>query len=327
MNETYVAELERVTKRYGPVMALDEVTLRVRAGDVLAVLGPNGAGKTTAVSTLLGLLRPDEGAVSLFGTSPNDVSAKVRVGAMLQISGVPPTLTVREHVTAFATYYPAPLAVDDAIALAGLGEVANRQYGKLSGGQKQRLHFALAMVGDPDLLFLDEPTTGLDVASRREFWTEIRGFLEGQRTVVLTTHYLEEADALADRMVLIDKGRIVAEGTPAEIKRRAAARRVRAVTALSLKQVRALPGVAQAQRIGAATNVLTSEAEAVVRQLLQLDESLSDLEVTGAGLEEAFLALTEDPRNAPRNDPRNQRPHDERNDGRADKSRGQEARR
>src|SRR5690554_1901743 len=321
------AELINVTTRFGDVVALNDVSIQARPGEVLAVLGPNGAGKTTAISTMLGLMQPTEGTARLFGGSNRQAGARMRVGAMLQISGVPETLTVREHLTSFASYYPAPMQVGQAVELANLSEVADRQYGKLSGGQKQRLHFALAMIGNPDLLFLDEPTTGLDVASRREFWTEIRGFLEGQRTVVLTTHYLEEADALADRMVLIDKGRIVAEGTPAEIKRRAAARRVRAVTRLSLEQVRALPGVAQAQRIGAATNVLTSEAEGVVRQLLQLDESLSDLEVTGAGLEEAFLALTEDPRNAPRNDPRNQRPHDERNDGRADKSRGQEARR
>src|SRR5690606_41321174 len=170
--QPYVAQLESVTKRYGDVLALDDATLRVNPGEVLAVLGPNGAGKTTAVHLMLGLLRPDEGAVSLFGTSPEDVAAKVRIGAMLQISGVPPTLTVREHLTSFAAYYPSPLPVNEAIELAGLTEVADRQYGKLSGGQKQRLHFGLAMIGDPDLLFLDEPTTGLDVESRRQFWRQ-----------------------------------------------------------------------------------------------------------------------------------------------------------
>ncbi|HEX7039967.1 MAG TPA: ABC transporter ATP-binding protein [Trueperaceae bacterium] len=292
MNETYVAQLERVTKRYGDVLALDEVTLRVRAGEVLAVLGPNGAGKTTAVSTLLGLLRPDEGAVSLFGTSPNDVSAKVRVGAMLQISGVPPTLTVREHVTAFAAYYPAPLAVDDAIALAGLGEVANRQYGKLSGGQKQRLHFALAMVGDPDLLFLDEPTTGLDVESRRDFWRQVRSFSAEGRTVVLTTHYLEEADALADRIVLLDHGRVIAEGSPAEIKARTGGKVVKAVTRLAPERLADLPGVSRVERVGTATELYTGSAEATVRALLAADDGLHGLEVKGATLEEAFLNIT-----------------------------------
>ncbi len=292
MNETYVAQLERVTKRYGDVLALDEVTLRVGAGEVLAVLGPNGAGKTTAVSTLLGLLRPDDGVASLFGTSPNDVAAKVRVGAMLQISGVPPTLTVREHLTAFAAYYPAPLPVDEAIALAGLTEVANRQYGKLSGGQKQRLHFALAMVGDPDLLFLDEPTTGLDVESRRDFWRQVREFSGDGRTVVLTTHYLEEADALADRIVLLDHGRVIAEGTPAEIKARTGGKVVKAVTRLAPERLADLPGVNRVERVGVATELYTGSAEATVRALLAADDGLYGLEVTGATLEEAFLNIT-----------------------------------
>lgn len=286
------AELVGVTKRFGDVVALNNVSLQAHPGEVLAVLGPNGAGKTTAISTMLGLMKPSEGSARLFGGSTRHAESRMRVGAMLQISGVPETLTVREHLSSFATYYPAPMSVAQAIELANLMEVADRMYGKLSGGQKQRLHFALAMIGNPDLLFLDEPTTGLDVASRREFWSEIRGFLGGRRTVVLTTHYLEEADALADRVVVIDKGRIVVEGTPAEIKQRAAGRRVRAVTTLNLQQVSSLPGVAQAERIGAATSILTSEAESVVRQLLLLDEHLTDLEVTGAGLEEAFLALT-----------------------------------
>lgn len=291
-NGAPLAELRGVTKRFGNVTALNNVSLQARPGEVLAVLGPNGAGKTTAISCMLGLMKPNEGSAHLFGGSTRDAAARMRVGTMLQISGVPATLTVREHLTSFATYYPAAMRVDEAMEIANLTDVADRAYGKLSGGQKQRLHFGLAMVGNPDLLFLDEPTTGLDVAARRDFWTHIRGFLGGERTVVLTTHYLEEADALADRVVLIDKGRIVAEGTPADIKRRAAGRRVRAVTSLNLAQVAALPGVAHAERVGAATSLLTSNAESVVRQLLQLDAGLSDLEVTGAGLEEAFLALT-----------------------------------
>lgn len=289
------AELINVTKRYGNVTALNNVSLQARPGEVLAVLGPNGAGKTTAISAMLGLIKTTEGTAKLFGGSPHDASSRMRVGTMLQISGLPATLTVREHLSSFHTYYPTPLTVYQAIELAGLNEVANRMYGKLSGGQKQRLHFALAMIGNPDLLFLDEPTTGLDVTSRREFWSQIRSFLGGGRTVVLTTHYLEEADALADRVVVIDKGSVIAEGTPAQIKQRAAGRRVRAVTALSVKQVSELQGVAQVERIGASTSLLTSEAESVVRQLLTLDPTLTDLEVTGAGLEEAFLALTSQP--------------------------------
>ena len=292
MNENFVAQLEGVSKHYGDVPALDDATIRVRRGEVLAVLGPNGAGKTTAVNLMLGLLRPDEGAVSLFGTSPEDVAAKVRVGAMLQISGVPPTLTVREHLTSFAAYYPSPLPVGAVIELAGLTEVADRHYGKLSGGQKQRLHFGLAMIGDPDLLFLDEPTTGLDVESRRQFWRQVRSFLTGGRTVVLTTHYMEEADALADRIVLLDHGRLLAEGSPAEIKARTAGKVVRAVTRLSTTELGLLPGVTHVEIVGAASQLLTSEAEATVKALLAADPALSGLEVTGASLEEAFLAIT-----------------------------------
>lgn len=167
------AELVNATKRFGSVVALDNVSLQARRGEVVAVLGPNGAGKTTAISCMLGLLKTTQGTARLFGGSPHDAPARMRTGTMLQISGVPDTLSVREHLTSFRTYYPAPLTVKQAIDLAGLTDVADRMYGKLSGGQKQRLHFALAMIGNPDLLFLDEPTTGLDVTSRREFWAQI----------------------------------------------------------------------------------------------------------------------------------------------------------
>ena len=293
-NSAPLAELRRVTKRYGATVALDDVDLAARPGEVLALLGPNGAGKTTAVHLMLGLLRPTSGEARLFGHDPRATSAKMRVGTMLQISGVPATLTVREHLRSFAAYYPAPLPIDHVLELAGLSDVAPKQYGKLSGGQKQRVHFALALVGNPDLLFLDEPTTGLDVASRRAFWEQVRSFLHGGRTVVLTTHYLEEADALADRVVVLDHGRVLAEGTPAAIKSRAAGRRVRAITRLAASDLALLPGVVHVRRAGAFTELLTTEAEATMRELLQRDPGLTDLEVTGASLEEAFLALTED---------------------------------
>jgi len=293
-NTAPLAELRGVTKRYGATVALDDVDLEARPGEVLALLGPNGAGKTTAVHLMLGLLRPTSGEARLFGHDPRAASAKMRVGTMLQISGVPATLTVREHLRSFAAYYPAPLPIDHVLDVAGLSDVARRPYGKLSGGQKQRVHFALALVGDPDLLFLDEPTTGLDVASRRAFWEQVRSFLHGGRTVVLTTHYLEEADALADRVVVLDHGRVLAEGTPAAIKSRAAGRRVRAITRLAAAELELLPGVVHVRRAGTFTELLTTEAETTMRELLQRDPALTDLEVTGASLEEAFLALTED---------------------------------
>ncbi len=287
-----MAELSGVRKSYGAVQALRDVDLQVRAGEVLALLGPNGAGKTTSVGLLLGLLKPTAGKVTLFGGDPTSTDAKVRVGAMLQISGVPATLRVREHLELFASYYPAAMPLERALELADLADVADRPYGRLSGGQKQRVHFALALIGNPDLLFLDEPTTGMDVATRRAFWDQVRDFIGSGRTVVLTTHYLEEADALADRIVVVDHGQIIAEGTPAEIKSRTAGRRVHAVTRLSTEAIGAFEGVVSVERSGAAVEILTSRAEGVVLELLRRDPGLHDLEVGGAGLEDAFLALT-----------------------------------
>lgn len=289
---TTVAELRHVSKNYGAVTALKNVDLEIRAGEVVALLGPNGAGKTTAVSLLLGLMRPTAGTVRLFGEKPQNAASRVKVGAMLQVSGVPQTLKVKEHVDLFRSYYPQPLGVAETLKMAGLAEVAKRPYGKLSGGQRQRLHLALALCGNPDLIFLDEPTTGLDVASRRALWESVRGFVSGGRTVVLTTHYLEEADALADRIIVIDHGRIIAEGTPSAIKAKTAGRKIRVVTSLSAAFIEALPSVTSVRRDGATFEVLAVEAEAVVLELLKNDPGLSGLEVVSAGLEDAFLALT-----------------------------------
>ncbi len=288
-----IAELTNVSKTYGEVQALRNVSFSVRAGEVVAVLGPNGAGKTTAVSLLLGLLRPTAGAARLFGEDPQDIQTRTRVGAMLQLSGVPETVRVREHIALFSSYYPNPLSLKETLQAADLVGLEGRLYGKLSGGQKQRLHLALALCGNPDLLFLDEPTTGLDVEARRALWERVRGFIASGRTVVLTTHYLEEADALADRIIVINKGEKIAEGTPAEIKSRTAGRRIRCVTRVSPDEVRGLAGVTSVMAQGAALEILATEAEPVVLALLQRDPDLRDLEVTGAGLEDAFLALTQ----------------------------------
>jgi len=269
------------------------VSLTLCPGEVLALLGPNGAGKTTALSLLLGLARPDRGEVKLFGGSPRDRASRTRVGVMLQLSGVPETLTVAEHLRLFASYYPRPLPLGVVLERTGLTGLERRLYGQLSGGQRQRLHLALALVGNPDLLFLDEPTTGLDVMSRRALWEGVKAFVAGGKTVLLTTHYLEEADALADRIVVLDRGRVVAEGTPAAIKQQVAGRRVRCVTALPLGAVQALPGVRRASWDGAETELIVTEPEPVVRVLLERDPGLTGLEVIGVGLEEAFLALTQ----------------------------------
>ena len=291
-NRPVIARLEGVSKRYGSVQALDGLSLDVHQGEALALLGPNGAGKTTSVALLLGLLRPDAGKVSLFGLDPGSRVARERSGAMLQVSRLPEVISVREHLELFASYYPRPMPIDEALALAGLEALADRHYGKLSGGQQQRLKFALALVGDPEVLFLDEPTVGLDVEARRDFWDAIRARVARGTTVLLTTHYLEEADALADRIVVIDHGMVIAAGSPAEIKARTAGRRIRCVTRLAPETVARLPGVTGVARHGAALEIIASRAEAVVRALLEQDPELSDLEVGGIGLEQAFLSLT-----------------------------------
>ena len=294
MTDGRLATMSAVTHRYGDVVALDGLNLEIRAAEVLAVLGPNGAGKTTAIGLLLGTLRVQEGTVRVFGHEPGAGAVRMRRGAMLQVSGVPDTLTIAEHLELFSSYYPAPLPVSRLLAMAGLEELANRRYGRLSGGQKQRVMFALALAGDPELVFLDEPTTGLDVEARRSLWNEIRELKAAGRTAVLTTHYLEEADALADRIAVIHEGRVVAEGTPAEIKSRAADRRVRCITAVNRDEVAALPGVARVEVNGQHLEVLTTQPEELLRTLLALDPDLRDLHVTGARLEDAFLTLVRD---------------------------------
>lgn len=289
-----VASLERLTKNYGPVRALAGVDFRVRAGEVVALLGPNGAGKTTAVKLLLGLLQPNSGKARVFGGDPTNPENRMRTGAMLQVGRVPETLRVREHIDLFSSYYPKPLAAAEVLAAAGLEKLNDRKFGELSGGQRQRVLFALAICGDPDLLFLDEPTVGLDVEARRLLWDEIRLLVRRGKTVLLTTHYLQEADALADRVAVINKGEIIAEGTPSEIKAQTAGKRIRCITSLSISVLRALPGVTEVREDREAVEIHSAEAEPVLRELLARDASLSGLEVASAGLEEAFLALTQE---------------------------------
>jgi ABC-2 type transport system ATP-binding protein len=288
-----VAELRRAVKRYGGVTALAGIDLAVRPGEVVALLGPNGAGKTTAVQLLLGLARASEGEARLFGVDPRRTEARLRTGAMLQVSKVPETLKVREHIDLISSYYPRPLSRREVVAAAGLDGLEERLFGRLSGGQRQRVLFALALCGDPDLMFLDEPTVGLDVEARRAFWAVIADKAAQGRSVLLTTHYLEEADALASRVVMIGRGRVIAEGTPDEIKSRVAGRKIRCRTGLPLAEVAALPGVRDARRQGELTELFATEAERAVFELLSRDRGLSALEVRGADLEEAFLSLTQ----------------------------------
>jgi ABC-2 type transport system ATP-binding protein len=291
------ATLDQVSKNYGAVQALKNFTLEVRAGELTAVLGPNGAGKTTAIKLLLGLARSTSGRVSVFGSDPMLMETHLRVGAMLQVGRVPESLRVREHIDLFSSYYSQPLPMKQTLAIAGIENLRERKFGELSGGQKQRVLFALAICGNPDLLFLDEPTVGLDVEARHLLWDEVRQLLTLGKTVVLTTHYLEEADALADRVVVINKGSMIAEGTPQEIKARTAGKKIRCLTRLSVGVIRGLPGVADVQDDRGTMVIHASLPENVLRELLNRDPDISGIEVAGAGLEDAFLALTQEKAN------------------------------
>ena len=287
-----VAELIEATKKYGPIEALRGVTIHIELGDVVAMLGPNGAGKTTSISLLLGLRKPTSGKALLFGLDPTNLLARSRVGVMLQESGVPAMLKVNEIVDLFRSYYPKPMSRDRAIAMAGLEEKANALIKELSGGQRQRLYFALAVCGDPDVLFLDEPTVGMDVEGRRSFIAQIADYIHSGRTVVLTTHYLEEADQLAKRVIVIDRGLVIADATPQEIKSRVAGKRVRfTAPALSDKDLQGLP-VTTSNIADHTAQLLTNQPEAVLRELFRRGIDITDLEVTGADLEDAFISLT-----------------------------------
>lgn len=292
--DAIVASLDGVNMNYGNIRALRGVDFQVRTGEVVALLGPNGAGKTTAVKLLLGLLQPNAGRARVFGGDPTNPENRMRTGAMLQVGRVPETLRVREHIDLFSSYYPRPMAPADVLAAVGLEKLGDRKFGDLSGGQRQRVLFALAICGDPDLLFLDEPTVGLDVEARRMLWDEIRRMVSRGKTVLLTTHYLQEADALADRVAVINQGEIIAQGTPSEIKAKTAGKRIRCITTLSLNVLRQIPGVTEVREDRDAIELHAIEAESIVRELLARDAGLSGLEVASAGLEEAFLALTQD---------------------------------
>jgi ABC-2 type transport system ATP-binding protein len=298
-SDPIVASLEGVNKNYGAVRALRGVDFRVRAGEIVALLGPNGAGKTTAVKLLLGLMPPNSGKVRVFGCDPTNPENRMRTGAMLQVGRVPETLRVREHIDLFSTYYRKRLPLAEVLAAAGLEKLSDRKFGDLSGGQKQRVLFALAICGDPDLIFLDEPTVGLDVEARRLLWGEIRTLVQRGKTVLLTTHYLQEADALADRVAVISQGGIVAQGTPAQVKAKSGGKRIRCITRLSIDSLRQIAGVTEITEDRERLEIHASEAEPVVRELLARDPTLSGLEIVSAGLEEAFLALTQ---NSPQDD-------------------------
>ena len=287
--------LSHLTKSFGKVHAVRSVDLTIEPGETVALLGPNGAGKTTTIDMALGLARPDSGVVSLFGLPPAAAVKQGLVGGMLQTGSLVRYLNVRELIEMMASLYPHPLDVDEALRLTGTTELAARPTTKLSGGQAQRVRFALALVADPDLLVLDEPTAALDVESRRDFWTAMRAVAARGKTVIFATHYLEDADAYADRIVLMARGRVVADGPATEIKARAGDRTIRAtLPGAHLGALEALPGVTSADARGDAVVLVCRDSDTALRELLRSYPAARDIEVRGAGLEEAFLELTAD---------------------------------
>jgi ABC-2 type transport system ATP-binding protein len=285
--------LRSVTQRYGAIAALNDVSLEIGPG-LTSILGPNGAGKTTLLALLLGQLRPQSGDVSVLGEVPGAISARRRMGAMLQAASLSEQLTVAETVSLFCSYYPRPRTVTETLQLAGLEALATRRYKELSGGQKRRVQFAVAICGRPELLLLDEPTVALDSEARRQTWGVIRSLVEQGCSVILTTHQLEEAEALSSRVVVLAAGKIVADGTPAAIKSRVAACRVRCTTRFAPAELTNRPGVHEARVSGRHVELLCERAEPIVKRLLDEDSSLAELTVTGASLEDAVLELTKE---------------------------------
>jgi ABC-2 type transport system ATP-binding protein len=289
-----IATCDGVTRRYGQVTAVDGLSLQIQGGQTVALLGPNGAGKTTIVELLLGLANPDAGVVRLFGGPPTDAVAAGRVGAMLQDAGLPQGARVAELIDLVRSLYPEPLPLQDTLRLTDLEPLAQRQVQRLSGGQRQRVRLALALAGNPELLVLDEPTAALDVDARRSFWERVRGYVSAGRTVLFATHRLEEADAVADRVVVIAGGRLLADGTPEQVKAQAAARSTISVAAdgLSRELLENLPAVDTVRQDRGRVTLHSTDPDATVRALLQQAPHVQGLEVTRAGMEAAFLHLT-----------------------------------
>ncbi|MET8946211.1 ABC transporter ATP-binding protein [Streptomyces sp. NPDC004542] len=292
---TPVVGFDQVSKTYGSTRAVDGLSLRLHPGETVALLGPNGAGKSTTLDLLLGLKRPDGGTVSVFGTSPREAIVAGRVGAMLQSGGLMDEVTVAELVKLACDLHPRPYEAADVLARAGVSQIADRKVNKLSGGQAQRVRFALATAGDSDLIVLDEPTTGMDVSARQAFWATMREQADRGRTVLFATHYLEEADAIADRVLVLHRGRLLADGTAAEIKAKAGARRISFDLEGGIDEaaLRGLPFLTTIGVSGQTVRIQSTDADATVHALYGLGVYPRNLEVAGLGLEQAFVAITE----------------------------------
>jgi ABC-2 type transport system ATP-binding protein len=285
-----------VSRRFGATTALDDVRFEIGIGETIALLGPNGAGKSTAISIMLGLLEPTGGEARTLGLAPRDAVRSGRVGAMLQSATLPAGAHVGELVDLARALYPSPSPRDTILGRAGLADLVGRRADTLSGGEAQRVRFALAIAGDPDLVFLDEPTVAMDVEARRAFWADMRRAASEGRTVLFATHYLDEADQVADRIVVLDHGRVVADGAPAALKASVAERTVRfawpASGGADDDRLRRLPGVTSVSRRGETVSLVCGDADGAVRALVTGGIDFRHLEVAGADLDAAFLALT-----------------------------------
>jgi ABC-2 type transport system ATP-binding protein len=294
MTTTALASLAGVRKQYGKLAALDGFDLAVNGGELLALLGPNGAGKSTAISILLGLQTADAGQASLFGHAPHEIEGRRRIGVMMQEVALPGVLRVRELIEQVANYYPAPYDVFAVLKRLSLEGLASRPYAKLSGGQKRQVQFALAICGRPELLFLDEPTVGMDVNAREALWRVVRDLMHEGVSIVLTTHYLEEAEALADRVAVMARGKLVTTGSVDEIRAHVSRKQVSFVSRLTAQTLRGWPEAGAVTIERDRLHITTRQAEALLKRAFREDPELTDIEVKRAGLAEAFTELTAD---------------------------------
>ncbi|MCW8878267.1 MAG: ABC transporter ATP-binding protein [Kangiellaceae bacterium] len=293
MSGLTIAKIQNLSKSFVKLKALNSISMQLQAGKVISVLGPNGAGKTTLINLMLGRLAPDQGEIDIFGYQPGDINLKRLCGAMLQISNLPETLTIREHIELFQSYYAEPMSYQKVISLAGLENIENRKSKDLSGGQKQRLLFALSICGNPKLLFLDEPSVGMDVSARKSLWLAIESLKKEGTSIVLTTHYLEEADQLSDEIIMLNQGRIIHQGTPESIKAKTQHKKIRFTSNLEPHQFAALVGVIKVEKAKDLIEVQSNTPEKTLREIFSITSDIANLSVSGALLEDAFIALNE----------------------------------
>jgi ABC-2 type transport system ATP-binding protein len=293
MTQPPAIRLSGLTKKFGTLTAVNDVDLTIQAGEVVALLGPNGAGKSTTIDLLLGLARPTDGTAELFGEDPHRAIVTGRVGAMLQGGALLKTTTVRESVALIHALHKHPLSVEEAMERAGVTALAKQKIGSLSGGQMQRARFAVAVVSNPDLLILDEPTAAMDVAARHSFWESMREFTDMGKTVVFATHYLDEADTFADRIVIMSDGRIIADGTPSEVKSVVTGRTLSfTLESADIESLEGLVGVTHLEQRGARIILQSEDSDAALRALLSHYPDAADIEIVSRNMDDAFMALT-----------------------------------